>query len=256
MSDRTPRLVAAALAVLAVGGGVAFLALRGGDSKQPQAGEPGDSTSARAGGAGTTTGRAGGGGPAFVDPSHPAQLVGGAGSPSGSPATPSGGTGQPQGTAGGSADPGADDPLAGDRPPVRTYVMEDGTVGRDHRRGPASAPVAIVPTPPEQRTMSSDLTARVYREVAPKVAACSAKVPDAALGADPFVYLNLTVDVTGGRLNAASVLPVAHDIEEAAATALVTCTREALAKLSLDAAGEPERTGYVLQYPLRVRTPR
>ncbi len=140
-------------------------------------------------------------------------------------------------------------PVGGDR----TYVMDDGTVVRDHRKSGGDAPVAITPVPPEQRTLSSEVSAQVYQQLSPKVAACTAKVPAAARGADPFVYINLTVEVDGGVLSTTQVLPVAHDITDAAAGALVACVRDGLSTLRVDAKGEPDQASYVLQYPIRVR---
>lgn len=135
----------------------------------------------------------------------------------------------------------------------RTYVMDDGSMVRDHRAGGGQPPVATTPMPPEQRTMNPELTARVYQQVSPAVAGCAAKVPTDARGADPFVYINLNVEVDGGVLSATDVLPVAHDVEGDAAEALVACVREGVARLRVDATGEPDQAAYVLQYPIKLR---
>jgi hypothetical protein len=169
------------------------------------------------------------------------------------------GTPPPTGTDRPSATPAANPPVPGSdpandpaNPGTKTYVMEDGTVVRDHRKDGAP-PVATTPLPPEQRTMNPDLTAVVYREVAPRVAACAAQVPADARGADPFVYVNLTVEVDGGTLSSSSVVPVAHDVEESAAGPLVACVRESLGTLRVEAKGEPDQASYVLQYPVKLR---
>ena len=49
------------------------------------------------------------------------------------------------------------------------------------------------------------------------------------------------------------MVPVAHDVADSAAGTLVSCVREALLTLQVDAAGEPAVSGYVLQYPVRLR---
>ena len=136
---------------------------------------------------------------------------------------------------------------------VRTYVMDDGTVVRDHRKNGGEAPVATTPIPPEQRTLNPELSARVYQQLSPRVAECAAKVPAGARGADPFVYVNLTVEVDGDVLSTTSVVPVAHDVDDAAAGGLVSCVRDGLSTLRVDAKGEPDQQAYVLQYPIRLR---
>ncbi len=151
----------------------------------------------------------------------------------------------------GAADPA--DPAAVLDAGTRTYVMDDGTVVRDHRAGGGEPPVATTPVPPEQRTLNPELSAKVYQQLAPRVADCTGKVPASARGADPFVYVNLTVEVDGGILSTTEVLPVAHDVEDAAAGALVACVRAGLSTLRVDAKGEPDQTSYVLQYPMRLR---
>ena len=139
------------------------------------------------------------------------------------------------------------------RPPPRVYVMDDGHVVRDHRRGGGAPPLATAPLPPEQRTMSSEVTARVYQQLSPIVAICGAQVPTTARGADPFVYINLTVRVAGGTLTTVDSMPVAHDIADAATAPLVKCIRDGLLPLRVAAAGEPDRAAYPLQYPIRIR---
>ena len=167
-------------------------------------------------------------------------------------------TGVGPGPAGGSAgtpgrpdvfDPAGTDP----RPPPRFYVMDDGHVVRDHRRGGGEPPLATAPLPPEQRTMSSEVTARVYQQLAPIVATCGAQVPTSARGADPFVYINLTVRVAGGTLTTVDSMPSPHDIADTASAPLVKCVRDGLATLRVAAAGEPDRASYPLQYPVRIR---
>lgn len=178
------------------------------------------------------------------DPERPGELARPSG-PSGpgprSPAT------APRDPSAGGADPA--EPDAG----VRTYVMDDGTVVRDHRKNGGEPPVATTPVPPEQRTLNPELSARVYQQLAPRVADCAAKVPATARGADPFVYVNLTVEVDGGVLSTSDVVPVAHDVGDSAAGALVSCVRAGLSTLRVDAKGEPDQTSYVLQYPVRLR---
>ena len=149
--------------------------------------------------------------------------------------------------------PGAGDPTATLDAGTRTYIMDDGTVVRDHRKNGGEPPVATTPVPPAQRTLDPELSAKVYQQVAPRVADCTAKVPASARGADPFVYVNLTVEVDGGILSTTEVVPVAHDVEDAAAGALVTCVRAGLSTVRVEAKGEPDQTSYVLQYPIRLR---
>lgn len=177
----------------------------------------------------------------------------GAGGAGQGPGGTAGGTDPAGGAAGGTAGGTADGTGAGSDRPTTTYVMDDGTVFRDHRRGGGGPPVATTPLPPEQRTMSPDLTARVYQAISPKVATCGGQVPAEARGADPFVYVNLTVEVDGDILSTTDVLPVAHDVADASAGPLVACVRDGLATLRVDAKGEPDQSRYVLQYPIKIR---
>ena len=130
--------------------------------------------------------------------------------------------------------------------------MDDGTVVRDHRSNPTE-PVATNPLPPGQRTLASSIAADVYQQLASRVATCATKVPPAARGAEPFVYVNLTVAIAGGTLTATDVVPVPHDIAPPANDALVACIRDSITTVRAAAKGEPDRTGYVLQYPIRIR---
>jgi hypothetical protein len=146
------------------------------------------------------------------------------------------------------------DPLARPaQPATRTYVLDDGTVVRDHRRNGGAPPVAIAPTPPDRRTLAPEVAARVYLALIPKVTECTSRVPADARGDDPFVYINLTVEVDNGILYPIDVLPVASGVDGLAGDALVTCVRDGLGPLRVDATGEPDQHQYVLRYPVRVR---
>jgi hypothetical protein len=137
--------------------------------------------------------------------------------------------------------------------PTRTYVMDNGAVVRDHRPEDHGEPIAPPPMPPEQRTMSSAVTAVVYQRVAPVVAACAAKVVAADRGKDPFVYLTLTVAVTHGKLTVADSFPTANDIGAGAKPALLDCVRAGTLTQTVEAVDEPDRDNYIVQYPIRIR---
>ncbi len=262
MSRRLPIIILVAVAVAA--GAIGYVATRGSrDTASDVAGATptGDRSPATLPGAPGATGAPGTLGPAgepgSTTPSSPGDPAGATGVPgssttagNGVPGSGTGGNGVP-GTPGAGSDPAA--PGAAEKVEPKIYVMDNGTVVRDHRRGGGAPPLATTPLPPEQRTMNPQLTNRVFQALAPRVATCAAAVPTAARKADPFVYINLTVTVAAGTLRATDVVPVAHDVADSAAGTLVSCVREALLTLQVDAAGEPAVSGYVLQYPVRLR---
>ncbi|HVV82605.1 MAG TPA: hypothetical protein VHE35_05970, partial [Kofleriaceae bacterium] len=122
-----------------------------------------------------------------------------------------------------------------------------------HRRN-GEPPVSTSPLPPEQRTLDPEVSARVYQQIAPKVAACTAQVPASARGPDPFVYINLTVAIDHGVLSSSDVVPVGHDItDDGARSALESCVRDAASTVRVDAKGQADQAQYVLHYPVRIR---
>jgi hypothetical protein len=137
---------------------------------------------------------------------------------------------------------------------TRTYVTDTGQLVRDHRDLKGREPVAVpAPLPPEQRTMSSVITAEIYRSLAPTVRQCSNDIEASAIGKSPVVNVTLSVDVAGEKLTATYATAVVTDISGPAADKVIECVRDRAAGLTVDAKGEPDRENYVLQYPIRVR---
>jgi hypothetical protein len=150
--------------------------------------------------------------------------------------------------------PGADlaDPDGGTGG-TRTYVTDTGNPVRDHRDNVAE-PIAVpAPMPPSERNMSSVVTAAIYQQLAPVVRSCGVDLPADARGDDPVVHVTLMVDVTGEQLTTADATAVTSDIKGATADAVVACVRDRAAALTVPAKGEPDRSGYVVQYPIRLR---
>ncbi|MEZ4400036.1 MAG: hypothetical protein R3B06_08455 [Kofleriaceae bacterium] len=135
----------------------------------------------------------------------------------------------------------------------KTYVLDNGAVVRDHRAGVEQAPLGPPPLPPNERTMSPVVTAQIYRELAPRVRTCGAAVPTNERGADPFVYVTLTVAVTGGQLSTTDVEVAGHDLAGPATDAFLACIHTDGMTITLADTGEPDRRGYIVQYPIRVR---
>ncbi|MBP8810371.1 MAG: hypothetical protein KBG48_05340 [Kofleriaceae bacterium] len=183
---------------------------------------------------GATTSRASGG--AAVDPSAP-----GAG-PAGGSAAPSRPRPRVPGT--------TDVEVLPDG--TRVYVSDKG-VFRDHRGSGAPPPLGPPGLPPDQKTMSSAVTAQIYDQLKPAVVACSAAVAAADRGADPFVYVTLTVAVAGGALSTTGVEVGVNDVATSAQAALVQCVSERARAVAIPASGEPDRTDYIVQYPIRLR---
>jgi hypothetical protein len=216
-----PRVIAGVLALIALAI-VLFLVLRGGDEQQP--------TDA----AGTTA-------------ASGAQLngpgTGGAGSGVGAP--------RPRVRVGAGTDTGTGTGTGTDD--VKTYVTETGNLVRDHRKDVTDPKAVPAPLPPEQRTMSSVLTADIYRKLAPVVRGCGVDLEASAKGPEPVVNVTLEVDVTGEKLTATNAIAVATDISGPAADKVIACVRDRSAGLTVDAKGEPDRSNYVVQYPIRLR---
>lgn len=145
---------------------------------------------------------------------------------------------------------------AGDRPAgPRTYVTDTGNLVRDHRSD-VREPVALpAPLPPEQRTMNTGITAAVYGKLAPVVRGCGADVPAADKGEHPVVHVTLTVDVAGEVLTATDATAVTTDVGGDWGERIIACVQARAAGLSVAAAGEPDRSAYVVQYPIRLRAP-
>lgn len=145
------------------------------------------------------------------------------------------------------------EPVRIDSDGTRTYVMDNGAVVQDHRGEGYGPPVAPPALPPGKRTMSPEITARIFQLLRPGVTKCAAKVPAAERGPDPFVYVTMTVAVAAGRLTTTDVYPTTHDLKGDSVDGYVNCVREAGMAVTLDRTGEPDRTDYVVQYPIRVR---
>ncbi|MBK9030923.1 MAG: hypothetical protein IPL61_06215 [Myxococcales bacterium] len=170
-------------------------------------------------------------------------------------ATPSG-VGAPPIARGSSVTPTPDDPTAPvsvDERGTRTYVMDNGAVIRDHRGPDYGPPIVPPPMPPGKRTMSTEVTAKIYAQLKPAVTQCAAQVSAADRGADPFVYVTMTVAVTNGRLATTDVYPTLNDLKGPSVAAFTDCVRKQGLAVSIEQSGEPDRTDYVVQYPLRLR---
>jgi hypothetical protein len=101
--------------------------------------------------------------------------------------------------------------------------------------------------------MNPQVTARIYQQLWPAVSTCAGKVPDSDRGDNPFVYVTMTVAVTGGRLTTTDVFPTLHDLKGDSVTSFTDCVREAGMAVVVADSGEPDRTDYVVQYPIRLR---
>lgn len=136
---------------------------------------------------------------------------------------------------------------------VRTYVMDNGAVVQDHRGDGYGPPIDPPPMPPSKRTMDSAVTAKVYLQLKPMVAACSGKFDPADRGDDPFVYVTMTVAVTKGTLTPTDVYPTLHDLKGASADRFTDCLRTQAMSIQVPDSGEPDRTDYIVQYPIRLK---
>lgn len=135
---------------------------------------------------------------------------------------------------------------------TRVYVTDKG-VFRDHRGSGGRAPLGPPGLPPDQKTMSSAVTAQIYDQLKPAVTACSAAVAAGDRGADPFVYVTLTVAVAGGALSTTAVEVGVNDVAPAAQAGLIDCVSQRARSVAIPASGEPDRTDYIVQYPIRLR---
>lgn len=188
-------------------------------------------------GDGTKAGTASGGGAAGGSMSQ----VGG---PGGGPAVPGG--------------PRPSRPL-GQRPEVgtnaegtRTYTFDNAVI-RDHRGSGGPAPLGPPGLPPDQRTMSSEITAQIYDQLKPIVRGCGDAVAAGDRGPDPFAYVTLTVGVAEGALTTSAVHTGVKDVGAGAEEAFVACVQERAMKLAIPQTGEPDRQDYIVQYPIRLR---
>jgi hypothetical protein len=136
---------------------------------------------------------------------------------------------------------------------VKTYVTDTGNLVRDHRANVTDPKAVPAPMPPEQQTMSSNVTAEIYRTLAPVVRACGQEIDASTKGPEPVVHVTLSVDVTGEKLTFADATAVTTDINGPAADKVIACVRDRANGLTVDAKGEPDRSGYIVQYPLRIR---
>jgi hypothetical protein len=153
----------------------------------------------------------------------------------------------------GSATP--DDPGAASRDDrgMRTYVMDNGAVVQDHRGGPDVPPIDPPSLPPSKQTMNSAVTAKVYLQLKPMVAGCAGKFDPADRGDDPFVYVTLTVAVNQGTLTPTDVYPTLHDLKGPSAQRFTDCLRAKAMTIQVPESGEPDRTDYIVQYPIRLK---
>jgi hypothetical protein len=135
----------------------------------------------------------------------------------------------------------------------RTYVTDTGNLVRDHRDHVREDVAVPAPLPPEQRTMSSTITGDLLRQLAPIVRGCGVDVPADARGESPVVHVTLMVDVAGEKLTATDATAVTSDVTGLAADKVLACVRDRAAALTVPAKGEPDRSGYVVQYPIRIR---
>ena len=184
MSRRLPIIL---VSVAVAAGAIGYVATRPSkDSIKDDAG------TTATGGRASRPGASGGGGvpgtvgpsgePGSATPSRPGDPPGGTGGTGVPGTTITPGTGVPgpmspgTGGTGVPGTPGSPDPSdpaapgAAERVEPRIYVMDDGSVVRDHRRGGGSPPLATAPLPPERRNMNPLLTTRVYQVLAPRVA--------------------------------------------------------------------------------------
>lgn len=145
------------------------------------------------------------------------------------------------------------DPGIVDEQGTRTYVMDNGAVVQDHRGDGAGPPMDPPPMPPSKRTMNPEITAKVYQQLKPLVTACGAKTDPKERGDDPFTYVTMTVAVTKGTLTPTDVYPTVHDLKGASADKFTDCVRKQALTLEVPDSGEPDRTDYVVQYPIRLK---
>ena len=101
--------------------------------------------------------------------------------------------------------------------------------------------------------MNSVVTAEIYRSLAPVVRGCANDLDASAKGSEPVVHVTLSVDVVGEKLTSTDATAVANDITGPAADKVIACVRDRAAGLTVDAKGEPDRSNYVVQYPIRIR---
>lgn len=215
-----PRVIGGVLALIAAAVALFFF-LRGGDEKKPKAPDT-----------------------ALVTPIGP-KLNAAPGT-----GTPGSGVGSPMPRVKMPTDPsgtgaGTDD--------VKTYVTDTGNLVRDHRANVTDPKAVPAPMPPEQQTMSSNVTAEIYRTLAPVVRGCGTEIDASAKGPEPVVHVTLSVDVAGEKLTFADAMAVTTDIDGPAADKVIACVRDRANGLTVEAKGEPDRTGYIVQYPLRIR---
>ncbi len=136
---------------------------------------------------------------------------------------------------------------------TRTYVTDTGNLVRDHRpdvRDPVALPA---PMSPEERTMDSVVTAEIYRQLAPVVRGCGNDLDAETKGPESIVHVTLLVDVAAEQLVANQATAVTSGITGPSVDKVIACVRDRAAGLKVAAKGEPDRTGYVVQYPIRLR---
>lgn len=136
---------------------------------------------------------------------------------------------------------------------TKTYVTDTGNLVRDHRSNVTDPKAVPAPLPPEQRTLSSVITAEIYRSLAPVVRGCANDLDPLVKGVSPVVHVTLSVDIVGEKLTSTDATAVATDIKGPAADKVIACVRDRAAGLTVDAKGEPDRSNYVVQYPIRIR---
>ena len=141
----------------------------------------------------------------------------------------------------------------GDDSQTQTYVTDTGNVVRDHRPD-VKDPVALpAPLPPGERTLDPVIAGAIYQQLAPIVRKCGAEAPTAGRGDDPVAHVTLIADISKGQLTTVEASAVTSDLPAQASEQVVACVRDRASALTVAANGEEDRTGYVLQYPIRLR---
>lgn len=112
------------------------------------------------------------------------------------------------------------------------YMLEDGTMVRDHRSG-GSAPY-VKPSVPhrEASPVTANVTSNVMRAVRPIVLKCMSNVPDSAFGKAPLIETRASISIDAeGNLTVLELGPALADIDEGAVGDALDCIRNAAASI-------------------------
>jgi hypothetical protein len=85
------------------------------------------------------------------------------------------------------------------------------------------------------------------------VVVCGREIPASDRGSEPGAMVTLTVDVKQQSLSSTDVHVGSIGIAEGSRERLANCVREKIGTVKLATPNEPDRTGYVVQFPIRVR---